>query len=31
VLFDRIPCAMMVLDRALRFVAANPAYLRTTG
>jgi PAS domain S-box-containing protein len=31
VLFDRIPCAMMVLDRALHFVAANPAYLRTTG
>lgn len=31
VLFERIPCAMMVLDRELRFVAANPAYLRTTG
>ena len=31
VLFDRIPCAFMVLDREFRFVAANPAYLRTTG
>lgn len=30
-LFDASPNAAMVLDRSLRFVAANPAYVRTTG
>jgi PAS domain-containing protein len=29
-LFERSPNPYMVLDRALRFVAANPAYLRVT-
>ncbi len=28
--FDHLPNAFMVLDRELRFVAANPAYLRST-
>ena len=30
-LFERLPNAFMVLDRELRFVAANPAYLKATG
>ncbi len=29
--FDRLPNAFMVLDRELRYVAANAAYLATTG
>lgn len=29
--FDRLPNAFMVIDRDLRFVAANAAYLATTG
>jgi PAS domain S-box-containing protein len=31
VLFEHSPNAYMVLDRDLRYVAANPAYLRATG
>ena len=30
-IFDRIPSPYMLLDRDLRYVAANPAYLRTVG
>lgn len=30
-LFERLPNAFMVLDRELRYVHANPAYLKTTG
>lgn len=30
-LFERLPNAFMVLDRELRYVGANPAYLRVTG
>lgn len=30
-LFDQLPNAFMVLDRELRYVAANPAYVRVTG
>jgi PAS domain S-box-containing protein len=30
-LFDQLPNAFMVLDRELRYVAANAAYLRVTG
>jgi PAS domain S-box-containing protein len=29
--FERLPNAFMILDRELRYVAANPAYLRLTG
>jgi PAS domain S-box-containing protein len=29
--FDRLPNALMVLDHELRYVAANPAYVRATG